>query len=87
MIAYVPATDTLGVLTITSGRTVVRYAVRAFPADGGRGFRLGKADGVRYDVFLSGPGGFDSCDCTGFLQHGKCKHVRTLRELADSGAV
>ena len=77
-----------GVLDIP-GRTGGRYAVREFPADDCRAFRLTKPGGTEtYRVCISAVDSVeDRCDCLGFTQHGRCKHVRCLRELVEKAQI
>lgn len=74
------------VLMIRKGRACDLYTVNEFPTGwDGRAFQLVKdADGRVYDVFVSRNGQDDRCDCTGNLQHGRCKHLDSLRALIAS---
>jgi hypothetical protein len=76
------------VLLIAKGRAQDLYTVNEFPTGwDGRAFQLTKDDGIGtvYDVFVSRNGQDDRCDCTGNLQHGRCKHVDSLRALIEAG--
>jgi len=84
--------DLLGILCLTEKRgtapgsktTISRYAVKEFPSPLGRAFRLIKPenDGECYNTLISFAGSFqDQCDCTGFLQCQRCKHVESLRAI------
>jgi hypothetical protein len=58
------------------------YQVSPLPIDpsiGRKAFRFAKQTGDRatYDVRFTEHGG--ECECLGFLRHGHCKHVATLR--------
>ncbi len=75
-----------GVLSITKDRRTVFYAFHEIRCDiGGRGFavhRLGL--GNLYHVRVGRPRDC-SCDCLGFLRHGRCKHVLGLSALIGHG--
>jgi hypothetical protein len=75
-------------ITVKAGRklTVTDYLLSLVPSAFGRGFLLvkllGEHDG--YHVNLDGPR--SSCECKGFLAHGKpCKHVGGLQKLVETG--
>jgi hypothetical protein len=71
----------VGVFTITEKTNTQFYVFKEIPCViGGRGFavhRLGLANlyHVRIDALNS------SCECLGFLRHGKCKHIQGLAAL------
>jgi hypothetical protein len=74
-----------GLIEVTVGSDVTRYALAYVPSDFGDGFRFAKqgGDGAVYHVHLSDEWG-RTCECLGFLAHGHCKHVDLavrLREL------
>src|SRR4029077_3323401 len=49
----------------------------------GRGFDLAKdSDGTHYGTFIAHRG-HDFCDCIGFSQHGRGKHVDAVRYLIE----
>ena len=78
------------VLAIRKGRSEDLYVVDEFSVGwDGRGFRLTKDNGgpehEGYDVFICRWGQNDLCDCLGFSQHSRCKHVDALRHLIESG--
>ena len=84
-----PATlDGVGVLSITAGKVTAFYTFHEIPCDiGGRGFavhRLGLGNlyhvriGRRVDC---------SCECLGFLAHGRCKHILGLLALTRHGKI
>ena len=85
-----PTADRPGLVRITSGKLSTLYRLALVPADFGAGFELTKClmveiepgmwearDGETYAVNLA-----DSCECKGFLKHGRCKHLDGLRTLA-----
>src|SRR5262245_41180234 len=74
-------------LLIRKGRSEELYDVREFPTGwDGRAFQLVKdSDKSVYDVFVARNGQDDKCDCTGALQHGRCKHCDALRALIQAG--
>lgn len=82
----VPGPATPGVLSITKDRRTLFYTFREIRCDiGGRGFavhRLGL--GNLYHVRV-GRQRDCSCDCLGFLRHGRCKHVLGLSALIGHG--
>ena len=82
-----------GLLRITVGKEVFLYSLSRIPADFGSAFLLAKlvmrqvAPGVwepataeRYNVLLADDGR-DQCECKGFAQRGRCKHVSALSKL------
>ncbi len=81
-----PTQDGVGVLSITTGRTTQFYTFHEIPCSiGGRGFavhRLGL--GNLYHVRV-GRRADCSCECLGFLAHGRCKHVLGLLALIKHG--
>ena len=73
---------------ITRGKEVRQYYVNELPAADGRGFavekiELGTPAGERavYHVYLHQNGRDRSCECKGFLRHGRCKHADGLSAL------
>ncbi|MBI3411441.1 MAG: SWIM zinc finger family protein [Planctomycetes bacterium] len=74
-----PAGREPGILAIAGRKGPEFYAFREIPcAIGGRGFkvqRLGRPD--LYHVRIGRPDQC-SCECLGFLRHGKCKHIAAL---------
>lgn len=69
-----------------------RYAFSPLATDEefGPAFRLEKIDaagspaGESYDVNLAGHG---SCECLGFLRHGRCKHLQTGYDMLAAGEI
>jgi hypothetical protein len=78
--------DGVGVFCVKDGEAAVNYAFREIPCDiGGRGFavhRLGL--GHLYHVRI-GSREDCSCECLGFLAHGRCKHIQALLSLMRRG--
>ncbi|MBI3822441.1 MAG: hypothetical protein HY289_07150 [Planctomycetes bacterium] len=81
-----PGADGVGVFAITVKKTMQFYVFKEVPCEiGGRGFvvhRLGL--GEVYDVRIGDPMNC-SCECLGFLAHGRCKHVQGLAALIGHG--
>lgn len=81
-----PDRDGVAVFSFTAKRGSTYYTLCEIPCDiGGRGFavhRLGV--GPLYHVRIGSPGQC-SCECMGFLRHGKCKHVLGLLALIREG--
>src|SRR5262245_6394510 len=77
-----PARDGVGVFCVSEPATATYYTLREIPCEiGGRGFavhRLGL--GNLYHVRI-GRRTDCSCECLGFLAHGRCKHVLGLLAL------
>lgn len=78
----------VGVFEITQKGQSRFYVFKEIRCDiGGRGFavhRIGLAD--LYHVRI-GTNVESSCECMGFLRHGKCKHVQGLSALIGHGAL
>jgi hypothetical protein len=84
-----PATlDGVGVFVIAAGGTTAFYTFHEIPCwIGGRGFavhRLGL--GHLYHVRI-GRRVDCSCECLGFLRHGRCRHILGLLALARHGKI
>jgi hypothetical protein len=83
-----PGPNGIGIFVIAGGRQSTTYVFREIRCDiGGRGFavhRLGL--GPLYHVRVGRPRDC-SCDCLGFLQHRRCKHVLGLSALLGHGLV
>ena len=81
-----PSIDGVGVFGIFVKDRATFYAVREIPCEiGGRGFavhRLGL--GPLYHVRVGHPRDC-SCECLGFLAHGKCRHIQGLLALIRRG--
>jgi hypothetical protein len=77
-----PRIDGLGIFCVTDDEAAVNYVFCEIPCDiGGRGFavhRLGL--GQLYHVRL-GTRDECSCECLGYLAHGRCKHLQALLAL------
>jgi hypothetical protein len=83
-----------GVLRITEkvGRkaTTDSYFILPVPSDWGRAFEVtklvpGQGGAARYFVNLGGEGEPASCECKGWLAHGRCRHVEALTALRLAG--
>jgi hypothetical protein len=83
-----PANDGVGVFHIQSGKLSCFYTFREIPCFiGGRAFavhRLGV--GELYHVRV-GKREDCSCECLGFLAHGRCRHVLGLLALLRRGVL
>jgi len=83
-----PTADGVGVFKLTVGKQAQCYTFKEIRCDiGGRGFvvhRLGL--GTVYHVRAGEPEDC-SCECLGWLRHGKCKHVLGLNALMRQGIV
>jgi SWIM zinc finger len=83
-----PSERDAGLLAVTAKNKTTFYVFREIPcAIGGRGFvmhRLGL--GTVYHVRVGKPAEC-SCECLGFLRHGKCKHIQGLLALVGHGLV
>jgi hypothetical protein len=84
-----PATPfTPGVFCITDGKTTNFYTFHEIACEiGGRGFALHRLGlGSLYHVRVGNE--MDcSCECLGFLRHGRCKHILGLLALINHGQV
>jgi SWIM zinc finger len=80
-----PEDDAPGAVTIAIGKKESTYLVTRLPSDFGRAYRVEKLDdsGTAYDVLLHGKQ--STCECKGFLHHGRCKHILTLAEMILAG--
>ena len=81
-----PRIDGVGVFSVDDGKTSGSYVFREIRCEiGGRGFavhRLGL--GQLYHVRIGTPHEC-SCECLGFLAHGRCKHIQGLLKLLRGG--
>lgn len=75
----------IGIFAITERGRTQHYIYREIPCEiGGRGFALHKLGlGQLYHVRVGDPSQC-SCECLGFLRHGRCKHVLGLMALLQS---
>jgi SWIM zinc finger len=78
--------DGVGVLSVRMGRTTSFYTLHEIPCEiGGRGFAVHKLGlGELYHVRV-GEQSDCSCECLGFLRHGRCRHVLGLLALVKRG--
>jgi hypothetical protein len=83
-----PGRDGAGIFCVGAGEKAVFYTFWEVPCDiGGRGFavhRLGL--GPLYHVRVASSSDC-SCECLGFLRHGRCKHLKALLALVENGRV
>jgi len=72
-----------GVMRITQDGVEDYYGIRLESADYGIYFRIVKTSGEIYDVNISLPGGFSTCDCPSseYGRGRKCKHVEAIEAL------
>ncbi len=81
-----PDRDGVAVFSVSAGKATAFYTLREIRCEiGGRGFavhRLGL--GTLYHVRIGRPEEC-SCECLGFLAHGRCKHVLGLLALLREG--
>jgi hypothetical protein len=77
-----PGSRDAGLMAITSERKTNYYAFHEIPCEiGGRAFALHRLGlGNLYNVRV-GRSADCSCECLGFLQHGRCKHILGLLAL------
>jgi SWIM zinc finger len=83
-----PGDDGVGVFSISEGTKESYYTFREVPCDiGGRGFALHRMGlGPLYHVRVGTARDY-SCECLGFLRHGRCKHLAALITLVETGQV
>lgn len=74
--------DGVGIFAIVDNKRTDSYVFKEIPCEiGGRAFavhRLGLAN--LYHVRIGAPRDC-SCECLGFLRHGRCKHIQALSAL------
>ena len=77
-------------LTISDVRSVACYRVTEFTHGlgcDGRAFHLAKfseatdPESTSYDVFVCDRPNQSTCECRGFLHHGRCKHITSLTDM------
>lgn len=87
-LVQVPDALGVGVFAVIERKDTQFYVCKEIPCEiGGRGFlvhRLGLAN--VYHVRVGEPADC-SCECLGFLRHGKCKHVQALLALTGHRAL
>jgi len=90
-VEFLPMAPGRGRVLIEQDRDRSEYLIARIPAEGGFAFRFKMLGGRRksavdnYDVFVAnGIGQHDSCECLGFLRHGRCKHTAALRALLEN---
>ena len=75
-----------GAVSIAMGKREDTYTITPILSDYGRAYLVEKiADGTTYAVNIDGR--MSACECMGYLRHGHCKHVDTLRELHAAGTI
>jgi hypothetical protein len=81
-LVHAPDADGVGAFSITVGRQTCHYAFREIRCDiGGRGFAIHRLGlGTLYHARVGRPSDW-SCECTGFLFRGYCRHVLGLMAL------
>jgi hypothetical protein len=83
-----PTLEGAGVLCVSDRKRTTFYAFREIACEiGGRGFAVHKLGlGMLYHVRIGTPEEC-SCECMGFLRHGKCRHILALLTLVEQGLV
>ena len=83
-----PKLDGVGVFRFAAKRDSAVYAFHEIRCDiGGRGFALHRLGlGTLYHVRV-GNRTDSSCECMGYLRHGRCRHLHALRSLIDSNEI
>jgi len=83
-----PDAHGVGVFAIEQKGRTQFYVFKEIVCDiGGRGFAVHRIGlGNIYDVRV-GPAKECSCECLGFLRHGKCKHLQGLSALIGHGVL
>src|SRR4051794_38691701 len=79
-----------GILDVDMGKQLFSYFLTPLPSDFGRAFELRRynpADGETYHVNLGADPTEHLCDCMGFLRWSHCKHISSLVELTEGGAL
>ncbi len=82
-----PAADGVGVFYFEERGQTTWYVLHEIPCEiGGRGFEVHRLGlGELYHVRVDAKLGNCSCECLGFLRHGRCKHLLGLRALVREG--
>jgi len=83
-----PSVDGVGAFRISDGKEAALYAFHEiFCEIGGRGFALHRLGlGNLYHVRLGVPEEC-SCECLGFLRHGRCRHILGMLALIRKGEI
>ena len=88
-----PTVDESALLTLHVAGQETDYWLRVVPSDFGEAYRLSKivptGDGPAelgevYHVLFEDQFNH-TCECKGFLRHGHCKHIDSLKALRDAG--
>ena len=74
---------------VSQGKAQDRYVGTPVPADFGTGYRVEKAGEPQsdYHVLLADAPGSHSCECLGWLRHGRCRHVSSILALKSAGKI
>jgi hypothetical protein len=82
------AVTAVGVVCLSMRRRQTFYTFKEIPCDiGGRGFLLHRLGlGELYHVRVGQPDEC-SCECLGFLRHGRCKHIQGMLTLTSRSIV
>jgi len=83
-----PRAGDAGMLAVREKEKTVFYVFREIACEiGGRAFAMHRLGlGTLYHVRVGGPSDC-SCECLGFLAHGRCRHVQSLLALTEGGRV
>jgi hypothetical protein len=91
-LAFPPHAGLPGLLQITVGKACQDYELSTLSSDWGLAYAVSKltigGPTVTYHCCLdieNGPQGHHLCDCKGFLQWGRCKHIAALTKLHQMG--
>ncbi|MFM7151467.1 MAG: SWIM zinc finger family protein [Gemmataceae bacterium] len=81
-----PTQDGIAVFVVTAGGKSVFYTAREILCEiGGRGFSVHRMGiGSVYHVRIGDPVD-SSCECLGYLRHGRCRHLLGLQALIQAG--
>jgi hypothetical protein len=81
-----PALDGIGAFQVSAGTESAFYTFREIACEiGGRGFAVHRMGVGRLYHVRAGRPEDCSCECLGFLAHGRCKHVLGLLALMRRG--
>jgi hypothetical protein len=78
----------VAVFSVSTARETTFYALHEIRCDiGGRGFAVHRLGiGTLYHVRVGKPADC-SCECLGFLRHGRCRHILGLLALIRDGSI
>ena len=81
-----PGRDGVGVFVVRAGAELAHYTFREIPCEiGGRGFSVHRLGLGRLYHVRVGRRQDCSCECLGFLAHGRCRHILGLQALVRHG--